>query len=383
MRVPAASFPVTFNPISPMSLFDSMTVQRLLMTLPLILPLAACAQQEGEAAPGSEEMAAADAPQVEVVAKEAENKVDVLVDGQLFTSYLFPSTIQKPVLYPIRSATGQAITRGFPLDPTPGERVDHPHHVGLWFNYGDVNGLDFWNNSDAIPENRKARMGTIVHRQIRNTESGAGKGALDVTMEWVNHAGDALLREDTRFEFGAEGNARTIDRITQLTALEDTVTFTDNKEGVLGLRVTRALEHPATKPEVFTDASGKPTEVAVLNNEGVTGKYLTSEGAEGEAVWGTRGKWNSLSGIVDGAPVTVAIFDHPSNTGYPTYWHSRGYGLFAANPLAPAAMSEGKDQPMVIKLAPGESVTFRHRIAVIADQATPEQLEQRYQAFAQ
>src|SRR5690606_10133557 len=119
------------------------------------------------------------------------------------------------------------------------------------------------------------------------------------------------------------------------------------------------------------------------NNEGVTGNYLTSEGIEGEAVWGTRGKWNSLSGIVDGSPVTVAIFDNPSNPGFPTYWHSRGYGLFAANPIAPQAMTEGKEAPMVITLAPGESVNFHYRVAVLAEASTPAQLEARYQAFVQ
>ena len=364
-----------------MSLIDPTHLQRGLTLLALALPLAACAQQEGEAAPG-EDAAAAGAPSVEVVANEAEQRVDVLVDGQLFTAYLFPSTIEKPVLYPIRSATGQTITRGFPLDPMPGERVDHPHHVGLWFNYGDVNGLDFWNNSDDIPAARKARYGSIRHREIRGTESGAGEGVLEVTAEWVNNEGKALLREDTRFEFTADETARNIDRITTLTALDEPVVFTDNKEGVLGLRVTRALEHPATQPEIFTDASGKATEVAVLNTVGVTGKSLTSVGIEGEAVWGTRAKWNSLSGIVDGAPVTVAIFDHPSNTGYPTYWHSRGYGLFAANPLAPQAMTEGDAEPLVITLQPNESLTFRHRIAVIAGGADAAGLETRYQAFA-
>src|SRR5690606_24563059 len=236
---------------------------------------------------------------VELLRNEAEHKVDVLVGGNLFTSYLYLEKLKKPVLYPIYSSEGNLVTRGFPLANRAGERVDHPHHVGLWLNYGDVNGLDFWNNSDAIPADRAERYGTIVHREIRGTESGAGEGALEVSMEWVNHAGAALLREDTRFEFGADENTRTIDRITTLTALDEPVTFTDNKEGMLGLRVTRALEHPATRPEVFTDASGQPTEVAVLNNEGVTGKYLTSEGVEGEAVWGTRGKWSALSGVVD------------------------------------------------------------------------------------
>lgn len=365
-----------------MSPTDTMHAQRWLALFALFLPLAACAGEQGEAAPAADGDAVAAAPEVQVVAKESEQRVDVLVDGQLFTAYLFPETIEKPVLYPIRSSSGQVITRGFPLEPTPGERVDHPHHVGLWFNYGDVNGLDFWNNSDAIPAERKARYGSIVHREIRGTESATGKGALEVTAEWVNSEGEALLREDTRFEFGAEGEARTIDRITTLTALDEPVVFTDNKEGVLGLRVTRALEHPATQPEVFTDASGQPTEVAVLNNEGVTGKYLTSEGVEGEAVWGTRGKWNSLTGVVNGSPVTVAIFDHPDNTGYPTYWHSRGYGLFAANPLAPQAMTEGEAEPMVITLQSGESLTFRHRVAVIAGGADAAELEERYQAFA-
>lgn len=40
-------------------------------------------------------------------------------------------------------ASGKVITRGYPMNPRPFERMDHPHHVGLWFNFGDVNGLDF------------------------------------------------------------------------------------------------------------------------------------------------------------------------------------------------------------------------------------------------
>ena len=87
---------------------------------------------------------------VQVTVKEAERRVDVTIDGQPFTAYVWPTSLKKPVLYPIRTAKGTLVTRGFPLDPRPGERVDHPHHVGLWFNYGDVNGIDFWNNSDAI-----------------------------------------------------------------------------------------------------------------------------------------------------------------------------------------------------------------------------------------
>ena len=79
---------------------------------------------------------------VQISVNEAARRVDVTVDGQPFTSYVWPERLKKPVLYPIRTASGTVITRGYPLDPRPGERVDHPHHVGLWLNHGDVNGLE-------------------------------------------------------------------------------------------------------------------------------------------------------------------------------------------------------------------------------------------------
>src|SRR5687767_4892084 len=228
---------------------------------------------------------------VTVTAKESERRVDVTVDGKPFTAYIYPTSLKKPVLFPIRTAKGASITRGFPLEPRPGERVDHPHHVGLWFNHGDVNGLDFWNNSDAIGPDRAPKMGTILHRRVVDTKSGADKGELIVESEWVTPDNKPLLRERTHYVFRADADRRIIERNTTLTALDQKVVFKDNKEGSLGLRVTRALEQPSQKPELFTDASGKETKVPTLNNEGVSGSYTSSEGLKGDAVWGTRGKW--------------------------------------------------------------------------------------------
>ena len=330
--------------------------------------------------PAATAMTASPKPRVELVADEANRRVDVLVGGQPFTSYIYPAVLKKPVLFPIRTATGVVITRGWPLEPRPGERVDHPHHVGLWLNYENVNGLDFWNNSEAIKPENAPKMGTIVHRSASAT-SGDGEGSLDATADWVDSQGKVLLHERTHYVFRAAGNARTIDRTTTLTAAEQRVAFPDAKDGMLGLRVRRELELPSTKAEVFTDASGRATPVPVLNNEGVTGNYHTSEGVEGEAAWGTRGRWTSLSGVVEGQPVTIAIFDHPRNVGFPTYWHARGYGLFAANPLGQKIFSNGK-QELGFALAPGQSTTFRYRILIVAGTATPASLEREYADFA-
>src|SRR5690606_25052821 len=101
--------PWTRNPLIPMSLIDSLQLPRWLPLSLLLLPIIGCSQEAGEASPGEE---AAGAPEVQVVPNEAENRVDVLVGGELFTAYIYPSTIKKPVLYPIVSATGQTITRG-------------------------------------------------------------------------------------------------------------------------------------------------------------------------------------------------------------------------------------------------------------------------------
>ena len=317
---------------------------------------------------------------VSVVPNEAARRVDIFIDGQPFTSYIWPDTLKKPVLYPLRTAKGTPVTRGFPMDPRPGERVDHPHHVGMWFNYGDVNGVDFWNNSTAVKPADRGKMGAILHRRIVGTKSGKDRGELEVEMDWVMPDGQPVLRENTRFVFHAGANMRAVDRITTLTALDKRVSFTDNKEGVLGIRVARSLEHPSKEPLVFTDASGKPTPVAKLDNTGVTGMYRSSEGKTGDDVWGTRGKWTMLSGKIGDEPVTLAILDHPKNPGYPTYWHARGYGLFAANPLGQKALSGGKEQ-LNLALEPKQSTTFRHRVLILSGETTPDQLEAQHQGF--
>ncbi|MDO9341146.1 MAG: PmoA family protein, partial [Bacteroidales bacterium] len=80
------------------------------------------------------------------VNKEADKKIDVMIDGKLFTSYCWYDNVFKPVLYPVYTSAGTEITRGFPLKPRPGERTDHRHQIGIWLNYGNVDGFDFWDN---------------------------------------------------------------------------------------------------------------------------------------------------------------------------------------------------------------------------------------------
>jgi hypothetical protein len=294
-------------------------------------------------------------------------RVDVYIDGDLFTSYIYPEDLEKPILFPVRTAEGTLITRGYPLEPREGERVDHPHQVGVWFNFGDVNGYDFWNNSSAIPEDQKAHYGRILHRGVRRAESRETTGVLEIAADWQVPAEGGgwhtILQEQTVYRFSGDDHSRTIDRITRLTAQEKEVVFNDSKEGLFAIRVARELEHPTDEAVVFTDAHGLPMKTAVTDNEGVNGHYLNSEGIEGTDVWGKRARWVSLSSRIGEEGITLVMFDHPHNTGYPSYWMARGYGLFAVNNLGARAYDENAE-PVHFKLLPGESVVFRHRLYI-------------------
>ena len=317
---------------------------------------------------------------VRIVKNEAARRVDVFVDGQPFTSYIWPDTLTKPVLYPLRTAQGTIVTRGFPLDPRPGERVDHPHHSGYWLNYGSVNGVDFWNNSVALPVDQRSKMGTIAQRRITEAVSGKDQGKLSVETDWIMPDGRTILHEATTFVFHPGPNLRVVDRMTKLTALDQRVVFHDDKEGMIGMRVRRELEQPSNEPLVFTDSSGRPTTVKVLDNTGVTGQYRSSEGKTGDSVWGTRGRWTMLTGKVGDESIALVMLDHPQNVGFPTYWHARGYGLFAANPLGQEVFSNGREK-LNFTLEPGQATTFRYRLLIFSGPVTPDQVEKQYQKF--
>jgi hypothetical protein len=306
-------------------------------------------------------MLATSAQTVKIIKDKKEKKINVLINDKLFTSFLYPDTLEKPVLYPIYTTGATDVTRGFPLNTKPGDPTDHPHHIGLWFNYENVNGLDFWNNSYAIPAEKKRSYGWIKTDRILETKSGA-KGILSYHARWTDHKNETLLEETTRFEFSQAGHKRIIDRITVLKANKE-VNFKDAKDGMLGLRLAHELQIPTTKDQKFTDDKGNVTIVKGGTDNIPNGNYITSEGIEGDSAWSTRAAWCKVYGKMGNDSVSVVIIDHPKNPNYPTFWHARGYGLFAANPLGEKIFTNGKSEKN-LQLKKGESVTFRYRIVV-------------------
>lgn len=318
---------------------------------------------------------------VQVIQSKRENRIDVIIAGKIFTSFLYPDTLEKPVLYPVRAADGKIITRGFPINTRPGEPTDHPHHVGIWFTYENLNGLDFWNNSYAIPAGKKHLYGWIRTDKIIKT-SGGRQGMIVYHANWTNQQKKVLLEETTQLIFSGTKNERMIDRITTLQA-DTTVLFTDAKDGLYGIRLAHELQIPDKTDKEYYDDKGNVTTVRRISDSIANGNYLTSEGKTGDSAWGTRGVWCKNFGKMGNDSISITIIDHPKNPGYPTFWHARGYGLFAANPLGEKIFSNG-NLTRNLHLQKGESVTFRYRIIIQNGDTTlsSEELNKEAEEFA-
>jgi hypothetical protein len=318
----------------------------------------------------------------QIVEKKENKQVDVLYNGKLLTAYCYYDSIMKPFLYPINTLDGITVTRSYPIKPIAGERTDHPHHVGIWMNYESVNGLDFWNNSTAIPVANRSKYGTIRHADVVAKKADKDKAVLNISADWIRPDGKVLLKENTTYEFAVKDNKFFIDRLSTLTATDIEVVFKDVKDGFFAIRVARELEMPSKDKTEFVDANGNKTTVAQMNNEGVTGMYYNSEGIKGDDVWSSKARWAMLKGTKDKKEITIGIFDHPKNVGYPTYWHARGYGLFALNPLGRKIFSNGKEE-LNFSLQPNTSVKFHYKVLIASGQpVTDEVMNKEADKFA-
>lgn len=305
--------------------------------------------------------------QVEFTKDKQQQVVHVSIAGKAFTDFFFPDTIAKPVLYPIKAPNGTNITRGFPVSPLSGEPTDHPHHLGLWMNYENVNGLDFWNNSYAIPSDKKHLYGTIKFEKFMEVKNGP-IGRMVYKANWIDHAGKKHLDEQTAFEIKELNGTWVVDRITTLTAAIP-VLFKDAKDGFIGLRVARELQLPTMEKKKYVDAFGIETIVEAIADKAANGNYINSNGVRGEDVWSKKASWCMLYGKMNNDSISILMMDHSKNIGYPTNWHARGYGLFAANPLGDKIFTNGKAERN-LSLQPNQSVTFRYRTVIASGKTT-------------
>jgi hypothetical protein len=277
---------------------------------------------------------------------QGSGSISVDIDGKPFTAFFAGAETMKPYLHPLRAASGKQVTRSYPMENVDGESKDHPHHRGLWFTHGDVNGFDFWGNE---PSQKSDKKGKVVLKKMGGIKSGKKTGSIAATFDWLDPRGKALLTEARTTTFYSDPKLRMMDFDITLTAVE-AVKFGDTKEGTFAIRLAAGLE------ELEKRSLPKPPR---------TGQMVNAEGKRGEKeVWGKRSPWVDYCGELEGEKLGIAIFDHPGNPKHPTYWHSRSYGLFAANIFGEHDFYNDKSKDGSLTLAPGVSWRFRYRVVI-------------------
>ena len=264
--------------------------------------------------------------------------------------------LAKPYCYPLLTPNGEAVTRAWPMERgKPGETTDHFHQKSLWFCHGDVipegvtwspksrdphvKGVDFWSEF--------AGHGRIVCESVGEPVTTPTRVAVPTVNRWLTPDGQPILREERVISLrkleGVAGPVLQFD--IRLTALVP-VTFGDTKEGSFGVRVADDYR-----------LAGKGSKGEVVSS---SGKRAKAPAKDNLPMWGERASWHDYVGPNGG----VAVFDAPENKSQAA-WHTRAYGLMAANPFAreksgfPAL--KGNDEPLV-KLAKGESLTLRYGV---------------------
>lgn len=272
-----------------------------------------------------------------------------MLNDRLLTSYLFSPELAKPIFYPIYFPSGIRLNRGYPLKPDEGESQDHPHHIGLWFACDEVNGQHFWKSTEPPPQ--------ILHDAIVKMECVSNKGYLTTISYWNDEDDISILKEMREIVFEAIGDNYSIDFTFILEAIDTTVIFNDTKEGLFAIRIADWL-----------------------NEKDGTGQYVNNNGEKWEkGVWGKRASWVKLEGKKDGQIYGIAILNHPHSINYPTYWMTRGYGLFAANPLGQLVYQQYhqvKDsQEFKLTLQPGDTAAFKFKVVIYEDSLTAEEVD--------
>jgi len=272
----------------------------------------------------------AQAMAAEITVERNERGATVKIDGRLFTEYRIDSN-GKSILWPLIGPTDKPITRAYPMDKADAHgTTDHVHHRSVWFGHGDVNGIDFWTE--------KPNHGSIRHRDF--VKIGNGDPALVVTRnDWIGPQGDKQCEDQRTLRFGVDGDNRWIDFDIALKATAGPVHFGDTKEGCFAVRVADTMTVDAKQG----------------------GQIVNHRGQKDAKAWGQAAEWIDYHGPVDGETVGIAIFNHPDSFRFPTRWHVRNYGLFAANPSGPSAFAKGKKNDS-FTLPAGESLTLRYRI---------------------
>lgn len=272
------------------------------------------------------------------------DRADILIGGELFTSYVVKEGIARPYCWPVFGPGGAYMTN---LGPS-----DHIHHKSMYVAQGDVNGHDNWSEME--------KHASTVNRNLVVLAEGPVFGEILSISDWVTAKGELLLQEITKVRvYNLPDTARLMDWDITWYAAYQGVFLGDTKEaGTLAVRVAESME--------------------VDNGGTIRNSYGGINDAE---CWGKRAQWVDYYGPVSTGIAGITLMDHPENLRHPTYWHVRDYGLFTANQWGVHDFTGDHSQRGDLALEAGDALNFLFRAYIHAGDTDQAAVGARYLDF--
>ena len=248
------------------------------------------------------------------------SKIDVTIDNQFFTSYIFSIEEKYPFFFPVNGpATGGSVTSL--------RNGEYPHHSSLFFGCDRVNGGNYWQEG--------LERGQIVSGGAKIVEQGARLVITDECI-WKRPDAESPIKDSRRIVITAPSkDMRQIDFEITLETLMD-------------------VEILKTNHSLFSARTA--VDISVKNG----GVMINAEGEQGEkATFGKASAWMDFYGKRGNTIEGIAIMQHPSNVAYPAPWFTRDYGFISPTPMYwPPNNAEN------IKFRKGDKGTLRYRVLI-------------------
>src|SRR5438552_1008617 len=167
---------------------------------------------------------------------QLDDRLRIEINGEFFTEYHFKNA-SRPFLYPVFGPDGLPMTRDWPMKESDNEEHDHKHHRSLWFDHGEMNGIDFWSE--------EPRAGKTVHEEFTEIKAGREVGIIRSKNKYVAPGGKTICTDDRALRIYNRRDERLFDFEVVIHASNGGLPFGDTQVGMTAL----PLLHPSRRLE--------------------------------------------------------------------------------------------------------------------------------------
>jgi hypothetical protein len=274
--------------------------------------------------------------QTKIVAQKFNSKIDILINNNLFTSYVLSQDEKYPFFFPVNGPSNASVTSL--------RNANYPHHSSLFFGCDRVNGGNYWQEG--------LERGQIISIRADIIESGNDKVIIENECIWRRPNASAPIK-DTR-------------KIT-ITAPSKEV-FQIDFDVTLEMLMDVVIEK--TNHSLF---SGRmDADLAVING----GTMINSNGEKGEKeTFGKKAAWIDFYGKRGDKQEGMAILQHPSNEWYPAPWFTRDYGFFSPTPMY------WPQNDKETNLKKGQTIKLKYRVLVHSGDTSTAKIAEQFEKY--